>query len=94
MTTKRLAEQEAKAQADEIARIVGATCDLLNRLLLEARPNMPPNTGPVIERMRAYLDRRGTVTEDPAWVAKMRRTVHHYSLQRDRLRAEDIFKID
>jgi len=93
-TAERLAEQDMKAQADEIARIVGATCDLLNMLLEAAAPNIPAGTDPVIERMKAYLDRRGLTSEDPSWIAKMRKTVTMYRTQRARLRGEDVFSID
>jgi hypothetical protein len=91
---EQLAEQDTKAQADEIARIIGTTCDLLNTLLDAAEPNMPVGTEPVIERMKAYLDRRGVTAEDPSWIAKMRKTVTRHRTQRARLRGEDVFSID
>jgi hypothetical protein len=95
-TAKKLAEQEAKAQADEITRIIGTTCDLLDTLLADTNGSHMPaqGTAPIVERMKAYLDRRGPVAEDPAWIAKMRRTVRDYGVQRGRLRGEDAFNLD
>lgn len=90
----KLAEQEAKAQADEITRIIGTTCDLLDGLLAQAKPDMPKGTDPIIDRMKAYLDRRGVVAEDPSWISKMRSTVTGYAVQRGRLRGEDAFRLD
>lgn len=91
---EQLAEQDLKAQGDEIARIIGHTCDLLDKLLVAAAPGLPDSTEPVIERMKAYLDRRGAVAEDPVWIAKMRKTVTSYRTRRARLRGEDVFSID
>lgn len=89
-TAEKLAEQDLKAQADEITRIIGNTCDLLDSLA-EAPPE---KAEPIIDRMKAYLDRRGIVAEDPAWIVKMRRTVTTYLARRSRERGEDAFSID
>jgi hypothetical protein len=91
---EQLAEQDAKAQADELARIIGCTCDLLDRLLAAAKPQLPADTEPIVERMKAYLDRRNLTAEDPSWITKMRRTVTSYRTQRARLSGEDMFKLD
>lgn len=95
-TAKKLAEQEAKAQADEITRIIGTTCSLLESLLLATGGlHMPQREAlAIVERMKAYLDRRGPVAEDPAWIASMRRTVRDYGVQQGRLRGEDAFNLD
>jgi len=94
-TEQKLAEQENKAQADEIARILTETCSLLDDLLVRSKPALPESpTEPVVDRMQAYLDRRGVKAEDPPWVAKMRRTVTGYRVQRARLRGDDAFNID
>jgi hypothetical protein len=90
-TAEKLAEQDLKAQADEITRIIAHTCELLDDLYLGETPE---TTWPVIERMKAYLDRRGIVAEDPAWIVKMRRTVTAYLARRARDRGEDAFSID
>lgn len=91
-TAEKLAEQDLKTQADEITRILGHTCELLDSLLVET--GAPEATNPVIDRMKAYLDRRGIVAEDPAWIVKMRRTVTAYLTRRSRERGEDAFSID
>jgi hypothetical protein len=71
----------AKAQADDLSRIIGAACDLVDLLLGSGADVSLPLalvsrlTRPVTDKMRAYLDRRGKTSEDPWWVSKMRATV-------------------
>jgi methionyl-tRNA synthetase len=91
---EQLAEQDAKTQADELARIISHTCDLIDLLLVAAKPQLPADTEPIVERMQAYLDRRNITAEDPSWIAKMRKTVTSYRAQRARLRGEDMFNLD
>jgi len=88
-TTEELAAQDLKTQADEITRILAHTCDLLDALIASDRFPMD-DVAPIIERMKAYLDRRGPVSEDPAWIVKMRRTVKAYTARTD----SDAFSID
>ena len=90
---EQLAEQTAKTQADEIARMIGYTCDLLDSLLMP-NADAPAATILVVERMSAYLDRRGAVADDPMWVTKMRRTVTRYGVHRARRNGEDAFNLD
>jgi hypothetical protein len=90
-TAEKLAEQDLKAQADEITRIIEHTCSLLDDMLLDGTKF--DQATPVIDRMKAYLDRRGLVAEDPAWIVKMRRTVTAYLVRRSKERGEDAFSI-
>lgn len=68
------AERRAWALADELARALVATCDLLD----EFQGDGPMSARAVIERMQAYLDRRGGAGKQPPWVLRMRRTVARY----------------
>jgi hypothetical protein len=94
-TTEKLEEQEKKTQADEITRIISETCALLDDMLTKANPDLPKApTAPVLARMQAYLDRRGVKPEDPAWIARMRKTTKNYRLQKAHSRSEDAFDLD
>ncbi len=67
---KQQAELHTKTQADEVARILSLTCDWMGVAVA------PPE---LLQRMRAFLDRRGPASaSEPEWIAKMRRTVAAY----------------
>jgi len=92
-TSESLEDDRQKAQADEIVRILGSTCDLLDAMLEES-PIPPKKSDAVIDRMKAFLDRRRPEVEDPNWIVRMRQTVDAYLTQRARANEDDAFTLD
>jgi hypothetical protein len=80
----KLRAQHEKALTDSLGGIIAEACDLLLKMLDDAA--LTRLTEPLVGRIRKYLAKRGTVSEDPHWTIKMRSVVAKDDERKEKLR--------